>query len=72
MSDPLSVAGSAVGIISLGIQVCNGLLVYADAIRGRSQDLNVQDHLDQVRPLPEGAHWPIVMPKTSELKQARN
>ncbi|CAJ0549175.1 Ff.00g027880.m01.CDS01 [Fusarium sp. VM40] len=49
MSDPLSVAGSAVGIISLGIQVCNGLLVYADAIRGRSQDLI--DHLDQVHPL---------------------
>ncbi|KAJ4270542.1 hypothetical protein NW762_002230 [Fusarium torreyae] len=49
MSDPLSVAGSAVGIISLGIQVCNGLLIYADAIRGRSQDLT--DHMDQVRSL---------------------
>ncbi|KAF5670215.1 hypothetical protein FHETE_4587 [Fusarium heterosporum] len=49
MADPLSLAGSAVGIISLGIQVCNGLLVYADAIRGRSQDLS--DHLDQVQPL---------------------
>ncbi|KAF4966220.1 hypothetical protein FSARC_6105 [Fusarium sarcochroum] len=49
MSDPLSVAGSAVGIISLGIQVCNGLLIYADAIRGRSQDL--ADHMDQVRSL---------------------
>ncbi|KAF4998327.1 hypothetical protein FGRMN_3207 [Fusarium graminum] len=49
MADPLSMSGSAVGIISLGIQVCNGLLVYADAIRGRSQDLS--DHLDQVQPL---------------------
>ncbi|KAM0248594.1 hypothetical protein ACHAP5_003320 [Fusarium lateritium] len=47
MADPLSVAGSAVGIISLGIQICNGLLVYADAIYGRSQDLS--DYLDQVR-----------------------
>ncbi|KAM0343483.1 hypothetical protein ACHAPU_008514 [Fusarium lateritium] len=49
MADPLSLAGSAVGIISLSIQVCNGLIVYADAIRGRSQDLS--DHLDQVQPL---------------------
>ncbi|KAF4468147.1 pyruvate decarboxylase [Fusarium albosuccineum] len=49
MGEPLSVAGSAVGIISLGIQVCNGLLVYADAIRGREQDM--VDRTDEVRSL---------------------
>ncbi|KAJ4183972.1 hypothetical protein NW755_009513 [Fusarium falciforme] len=49
MSDPLSVAGSAVGIISLGIQVCQGLIQYADAIRGRQQDVN--DGMDEVRSL---------------------
>jgi hypothetical protein len=49
MSDPLSVAGSAVGIISLGIQVCQGLIQYADAIRGRQKD--VDDGMDEVRSL---------------------
>ena len=28
MSDPFSVAGSAVGVISLGISVCQGLVTY--------------------------------------------
>lgn len=49
MSDPLSVAGSAVGIISLGIQVCQGLIQYAGAIRGRQQDVN--DGMGEVRSL---------------------
>ncbi|KAM0420773.1 hypothetical protein ACHAPT_011434 [Fusarium lateritium] len=49
MSDPLSVAGSAAGIISLGIQVCKGLAEYADAVRGRQQD--VGDGMDEVRSL---------------------
>lgn len=47
MSDPLSVAGSAVGIISLGIQVCQGLIQYVDAIRGQQRD--VDDCMDEVR-----------------------
>lgn len=49
MGDPLSVAGSAVGIISLGIQVCQGLIQYADAIRGQQRD--VDDGMDEVRSL---------------------
>ncbi|KAF4978381.1 hypothetical protein FZEAL_5222 [Fusarium zealandicum] len=49
MGDPLSVAGTAVGITSLGIQVCHGLLVYADAVRGREQD--VADGKDEVESL---------------------
>ncbi|RSL49385.1 hypothetical protein CEP53_009168 [Fusarium sp. AF-6] len=49
MGDPLSVAGSAVGIISLGIQVCQGLVQYADAVRGQQRD--VDDGMDEVRSL---------------------
>lgn len=39
MSDPLSVAGTAVGITSLGIQVCQGLIQYLRAVRGRREDI---------------------------------
>ena len=39
MSDPLSVAGTAVGITSLGIQVCQSLIKYLRAVRGRKQEL---------------------------------
>ncbi|KAI8686621.1 hypothetical protein NCS56_00322400 [Fusarium sp. Ph1] len=49
MGDPLSVAGSAVGIISLGIQVCQGLVQYADAVRGQQRD--VDDGMDEDRSL---------------------
>jgi hypothetical protein len=39
MSDPLSVAGTAVGITSLGIQVCQGLIKYLRAVRGRKEEI---------------------------------
>ncbi|RGP58932.1 hypothetical protein FSPOR_11641 [Fusarium sporotrichioides] len=39
MSDPLSVAGTAVGITSLGIQVCQGLISYLRAVRGRKEEI---------------------------------
>ena len=35
----MEVAGSAVGIASLGIQVCQGLLTYYDAWRAYDQDI---------------------------------
>ncbi|KAF5252645.1 hypothetical protein FANTH_2540 [Fusarium anthophilum] len=47
MSDPLSVAGSAVGIISLGIQVCQGLISYLQSFKG--QDQEIQDSLNDVQ-----------------------
>ncbi|EWG51002.1 hypothetical protein FVEG_16724 [Fusarium verticillioides 7600] len=47
MSDPLSVAGSAVGIISLGIQVCQGLISYIQSLKGQDQD--IQDSLNEVQ-----------------------
>ncbi|KAK8062129.1 hypothetical protein PG997_014226 [Apiospora hydei] len=39
MADPLSVAGLAAGLVSLGIQVTGGLVSYLDAIRNREEDL---------------------------------
>ncbi|UPL02243.1 hypothetical protein LCI18_013177 [Fusarium solani-melongenae] len=39
MSDPLSVAGTAVGITSLGIQVCQGLVGYLRSAHGRRAEI---------------------------------
>ena len=39
MAEALGVAGSAVGVISLGIQVCQGLLAYYDSWKGCHQDI---------------------------------
>ncbi|CAG1974497.1 unnamed protein product [Fusarium graminearum] len=39
MSDPLSVAGTAVGIASLGIQVCQGLIKYLQAVNDRNEEI---------------------------------
>ena len=49
MSDPLSVAGSAVGIVSLGIQVCQSLVSYLRSIQGRQQE--IANDLREVRNL---------------------
>ncbi|KAG7290283.1 hypothetical protein NEMBOFW57_000282 [Staphylotrichum longicolle] len=49
MSDPLSVAGSAVGIVSLGIQVCQGIVSYLRSVQGRQQE--IASHLRQVHSL---------------------
>ncbi|KAH7165368.1 hypothetical protein EDB81DRAFT_779069 [Dactylonectria macrodidyma] len=40
MSDPLSVAGTAVGITSLGIQVCQGLISYLRSIKGKNEEIS--------------------------------
>lgn len=47
MSDPLSVAGTAVGIVSLGIQVCQGLINYVQASKGRKDE--IQDSIQDVQ-----------------------
>lgn len=49
MSDPLSAAGSAVGITSLGIQVCQGLVWYLQSLDGRSQA--IKETLEEIRTL---------------------
>ncbi|KAF4963188.1 hypothetical protein FSARC_8766 [Fusarium sarcochroum] len=39
MSDPVSVAGTAVGVVSLGIQVCKSLVSYLRSLEGRDQEI---------------------------------
>lgn len=40
MSDPLSLAASAAGLVSLGLQVCGGITQYLDALDCREQDIS--------------------------------
>lgn len=49
MSDPLSLMGSAVGIVSLGIQVCQGLVSYTRSVKGRNKD--IENGLKEVQSL---------------------
>jgi len=39
MSDPFSVTGSAVGVISLGLTVCQGLISYYEAWNSQEQEV---------------------------------
>ncbi|KAF4467972.1 ankyrin repeat-containing [Fusarium albosuccineum] len=49
MSDPVSVVGTAVGITSLGIQVCQGLVSYLHSLEGRNQE--IKDGLRDIQTL---------------------
>jgi ankyrin repeat domain-containing protein 50 len=40
MGDPLSVAGTAVGIVSLGLQVCQSLVSYYQSVKDQSKDIS--------------------------------
>lgn len=39
MADPLSVAGLAFGVVSLGLQISQGITTYIDALNCREQDI---------------------------------
>jgi hypothetical protein len=39
MGDPFSVAASALGVVSVGIQMCQGLVWYIDCMVDRNEDL---------------------------------
>lgn len=39
MADPLSIAASVAGLVSLGIQVGGGIITYLDAIKCRADDI---------------------------------
>ncbi|KAL3467110.1 hypothetical protein BJX64DRAFT_283835 [Aspergillus heterothallicus] len=39
MADPFSIAGSAVGVISLGLQVCSLLVAYCQSVKDADQDI---------------------------------
>ncbi|KAK8001061.1 hypothetical protein PG991_013283 [Apiospora marii] len=50
MADPLSVAGLAAGLVSLGLQVAGGISSYLDAIKSRSDELaSVERGLNGIR-----------------------
>jgi hypothetical protein len=50
MADPLSVAGLAVGVVSLGLQVAGGITDYVDALNCRDQDIvSVRQQNDSFR-----------------------
>ncbi|KAH6641013.1 hypothetical protein F5144DRAFT_562295 [Chaetomium tenue] len=50
MADPLSVAGLAAGVVSLGIQVSQGITTYIDALNCRDQDIiSVRQRNDSLR-----------------------
>ena len=40
MSDPLSIAASAAGLVSLGLTVCSGLVEYYSALKDRHSDIS--------------------------------
>jgi hypothetical protein len=44
MADPLSVAGLAAGLVSLGLQVCGNIITYIDALDCREHDLAALRH----------------------------
>lgn len=49
MGDPLSIAAGAAGIVSLGLQVCGGLINYCQA--WRSHDKGVEEALEKLTSL---------------------
>ena len=61
MSDPLSITGSAVGVISLGLSICNAIIRYAQNTQGQSDDMqylatkasNIRSLLKNLRELIE-------------------
>lgn len=44
MTDPFSVASGAVGVVSLGLTVCQGLISYCSAFHGQDQYLDNISH----------------------------
>lgn len=61
MADPFSAAGTAVGIISLGIQVCQSLSSYYDKWKSFDDDIaHTQDKLDGLRKTLENLEKHIV------------
>ncbi|KAJ5249128.1 hypothetical protein N7468_000579 [Penicillium chermesinum] len=55
MGDPLSLTGTAVGIVSLGLSVCQGLVSYYSALRSYSQDTkNVINKLEGLKDVLAG------------------
>jgi hypothetical protein len=54
MADPFSVAGSAVGIVALGLEVCKGLVWYIGHVKDEKQEVSqIADRLDKLADILE-------------------
>jgi hypothetical protein len=40
MADPIGVAGTALGVVSLGLELCKGLVSYIKDVRDRDEDIS--------------------------------
>lgn len=50
MADPLSVAGLAAGVVSLGLQLTGGIANYLDAVKYRAKELSsAREHNESLR-----------------------
>lgn len=64
MADPLSLAASAAGLISLGIQVTQGINTYLGALKGRQEDLDaVHRKNDALRHIVESVKSTVFSPQ---------
>lgn len=76
MSDPFSVTGSAVGIISLSLTVCQGIVQYYTAFKGQDEEVDhivektsrLTDLLEVLQPRLESYREtrPVTVPKVEE------
>jgi hypothetical protein len=49
MSDPFSIAGSAIGLVAIGFKLCDELVSFTRHIRGEKLEIaRISDHLDQL------------------------
>ena len=54
MADPFSVAGSAVGVVALGLEVCKGLAWYIGHVKDEKQEVSqIADRLDRLADILE-------------------
>lgn len=54
MGDPLSAAGTALGAVSLGIEVCKGLVRYFDNVREAEERISqIMDQMDRLEAILE-------------------
>lgn len=83
MSDPISAAASAVGIISLGLRVCQGLISYCESWRSRDADVahaydkinglrNTLERLELVLPGLKFSNGKIVQDVNSSIVSCTN
>ncbi|MCJ1262511.1 hypothetical protein MMC22_002381 [Lobaria immixta] len=83
MGDPISAAASAVGIISLGLQVCQGLISYCESWKSRDADVahaydkinglrNILERLELVVPRLDFSNGKIVQDVNSSIVSCTN